>query len=275
MPVSELRGREASASENSYLRRQYYARNYASEVAAIDAVYDFLVSQLGDPPILTGNELRNITPKEGDVLDSYFCEAIWGPFQRRTPPAVGESQFNFEIGGQQTKVIVPISQTVYKPASDLLPLPQIALIGDQGMGEPPTGADIFEPVHSASLTKWMALSDLTPEFEDAIADCVGKWNNATWRRRPAGEVLFMGCTGAQRGANDLELTFRWMTRRNLESSVIAGITVAAKRGWDFLWPRYRINYAEDGSWTVANEITHIVVSQVMESADLSILGIDA
>ncbi len=276
MPVSELKGRQGQATENSFLRRLYYARNYSSEVAAIDAVYDFLVSQLGDPPTLAANELRSIAANEGDVLNSYLCEAQWGPYQKRTPPQVGESQFNFEIAGTQTKVIVALNNTVYKRSGDGLSLPVIHTIGDQGMGEPPSGCDIFEPISSFSITKWIPLQDLTESYATQIENCVGKWNASTFRGRPAGEVLFMGVSGSQRGAADAEVTFKFMVRKNRSTPFsVAGIEISQKRGWDYLWPRYRIDYTEDGSSSITNEVTHMVVSQVMESAEFDVLGVSS
>jgi hypothetical protein len=63
-------------------------------------------------------------------------------------------------------------------------------------------------------------------------------NDTEFRGRAAGEVLFLGATGAKRGRGDWEITFRFAASPNATGIAIGDITGIAKNGWDYLWVLY-------------------------------------
>lgn len=272
MPVVELIEESGQSGEGDFVRRQYFARGYASSVLAMAAVASTAPATIGSL------ELSRIGAAE-QVEDGYLCDAEWlepGEKEQRSkvPLETDETQINFEIGTQPVKVFVPISpHDVYTHASATAPADSDRwLIGDQGDGERPEGAEVFEPTASFSITKAVPDSEVNQTFRNALLELVGTTNNATFYGWAAGSLLFMGATGSKRGANDWEITFRFSARKNQTGLTISEITGIDKEGWQYLWPRYRLK--DDGTAKiVSNVVEHIVVSTVFRSGDFAALDL--
>jgi len=100
----------------------------------------------------------------------------------------------------------------------------------------------------------------------------GKVNNASWKGFAAGEVLFLGVSGSKRGEDDWEITFRFAASPNRTNIQIGNITVASKKGWEYLWVRYA-DVEDGGSNTLVKQPVAVYVEKVYEEGDFSALGI--
>ena len=141
------------------------------------------------------------------------------------------------------------------------------------------GVDIYTPVSSFGFTRTFAAEDVTLEYVDTIESLVGTFNNADFDGRPAGEVLFIGCTGRQRANGDWVLTFRFARSKNKSNFVVNPsadvadqITVSSKRGWDYLWVFYEDVVDADVDRIVKRAVA-AYVEQVYEAGDLSLLNL--
>jgi hypothetical protein len=66
----------------------------------------------------------------------------------------------------------------------------------------------------------------------------GTINGFPFRDFAAGEVLFLGAVGSQRGYEDWELQYHFAASPNLFNLSVGDITGIAKAGWDYLWVLY-------------------------------------
>jgi hypothetical protein len=101
----------------------------------------------------------------------------------------------------------------------------------------------------------------------------GRVNIYPFKGLASGECLFLGASGSRRAEyNDWEILFKFAGSPNRGSFNVGGITVPAKKGWEYMWVRYA-----DSKDTSANEIIQIPVGvyieQVYDYGDLSLLGI--
>lgn len=246
--------------------------------AALDATdeADATSTIVAAAPATVGSMVLDTLTYAERVLDHYECELTYRTYKRRNPPAVNESQFNFDVSIVPVKVIVPLSApTVYKRSDDAFPLPADSarwLIGDQGDGNGPEGADIYEPAIAFSKTCWVAESLLDVSYRNQISRIVAKVNDSPFFGWDEGEVLCGGISGAKRGDSDVELTFRFQAKENQYGIEVAGITGIDKEGWQYLDPKYHLK-ADGDSYIVTNVIRYISINHVFRKGDFSLLGI--
>ena len=110
-------------------------------------------------------------------------------------------------------------------------------------GSSVNGVDIVVP----ALT-WTETYDVPSQYVSAayirgVAGLTGSVNNAGFRTFAAGEVLFMGCSGAQewddqRGNGPWTLSYKFVASPNVTGQKIGDITGVEKKGHEYLWVRY-------------------------------------
>jgi len=134
------------------------------------------------------------------------------------------------------------------------------------------GVDIFQPTFAFSETHYLPVASVTGAYKLALFAAAGKTNNATFKGFAAGEVIFLGASGGQRGAEDWEISYKFAARQNQASLTIGQFTGIAKTGWQYVWVRY--SEAED---TIAKSIVRkplaVYVETVYDSANFSTIGI--
>ena len=135
------------------------------------------------------------------------------------------------------------------------------------------GVDITVPVYSFSETHYLPDSQVTPAYKGTLFYLTGKVNNASFRGLAAGECLFLGASGSQRGAGeDWEITFKFAGSPNRTGITVGPITGIAKKGWEYLWVRYAD--AEDAaSNTLVKQPVAAYVEKVYEDGNFGSLGI--
>lgn len=266
MAIKEIIGASGQGGESPSYRFPYFS----TATTPVDAIAEALAAA---PTSVAGFPVKSIDVDE-EIQNGYECSVTYGPFKPKEPPKVNESFFNFDVTTQSQRIIVPVSpQTIY-PATGLTAPTNSAkwLIGQQGDGSPPSGADVQEPIASFSETHYLPSTTITDAHQRTLLRIVGRLNDASFRGWSAKEVLCTGVSGSQRGAEDWEISFRFSVREHQTGLTIAGITAVNKEGWQFLWVRYRTEI-DDTEPVLTDVAEYAVVADVFRTADFADLGI--
>ena len=86
----------------------------------------------------------------------------------------------------------------------------------------------------------------------------------------AGECLFLGAAGSKRGLGDWEITFRFAGSPNVTGLAVGPISGISKKGWEYLWVRYK---TEQGNNTLKQVPAQVNVEQVIETYEFANLGL--
>ena len=182
-----------------------------------------------------------------------------------------ESTFAFDTGGGTQHVTQSI-QTVgrYGPAAST------ALGGAIGYdGQNVAGVDITIPVYQFSEMHYIAPSYVTQGYKLTLMGLTGAVNSASFRGFQAGEVLFMGASGARRGTDPddrWEITYKFAASPNQSGMSVGGISGIQKRGWDYLWVQYGDDVDATAKVRIKKPIA-VYVEQVYPFASFGGLGI--
>ena len=204
----------------------------------------------------------SITPQGGEIWD---VSVRYGEREKKEP---GDSSFSFDTSGG-TQHVTQSLETVggYAPPGEMAPDFKGAIGVTSDSVE---GTDITVPVYSFSEAHYVPVGDIDGAYKAALFALTGTVNDDTFRGFAAGEVLFLGASGSQRGQEDWEITFRFAASPNVVNLPVGDITVASKKGWEYLWVRYAD--AVDADVLVKQPIA-AYVERVYEDGDFSGLGI--
>lgn len=134
------------------------------------------------------------------------------------------------------------------------------------------GVDIVVPTMEFTETAYKTPAQMTNSYIIDLFTLTGRWNASTFRFCAAGECLFRGVSGSQRGDENWELTFNFAVSPNVTGLELGGITGIAKLGWDYLWVRY--GDTEDGSaYQLVKRPTSVHVDRVSLPGNFSLLGL--
>jgi hypothetical protein len=142
-------------------------------------------------------------------------------------------------------------------------------------GQSVNGVDIVVPALSWTETYDVPHQYVTAAYIKGVAGLTGTVNNGAFRTFAAGEVLFMGCSGAQewddqRGNGPWSLSYKFVASPNVTAQTIGDISGIEKQGHEYLWVRY-----EDAVST--NELVkkpkYVYVNKVYRDGNFSGLGI--
>ena len=196
---------------------------------------------------------------------SWLAEIRYGP---RKPLSLGEARYEFDTTGG-TQRIKQSLETVgaYALPDETAPNYHGAIgVTESGV----EGVDITVPVFAWSETHVVAAAEITSAYRQVLYALTGRVNDAAWRDYDAGEVLFLGARGGSRNADEWDMTYRFAASPNIGSTVIGGITVAAKGGWQYLWYRYKQDVDED---TAIERPQAAYVERVYRSGSFLLLGL--
>ena len=153
-------------------------------------------------------------------------------------PATGESLFSFETSGGSQHITQSLETIAKYPAGAD---DTFGAIGDTG--DHVEGVDVTVPVYNFSETHYIAFDTVNQAYRLTLFGLTGKVNTDAFRGFAAGEVLFLGAHGSQRGSEDWEVTFHFAASPNKTSLSIGSgdheITGIAKNGWEYMWVRYK------------------------------------
>ena len=180
-----------------------------------------------------------------------------------------ESSYDFDTGGGTTHLANSLTTVNSYAASGTAPNFGNLIGVTKDSVE---GVDVTIPQYRFSETHNFDASTITAAYKLTLFGLTGCVNNATFKGLAAGECLFLGASGSQKGEDDWSISYSFAAQPNAASLTVGTITGIVKRGWDYLWIRY-----EDAEDTTAKRLVKkpiaVYVEQVYTYASLSGLGI--
>jgi hypothetical protein len=187
--------------------------------------------------------------------------------RKPSPIETGEQTYQFDIGGSTMHITQSISTSgKYAPSGKTAGDPGGAInVTDHAV----EGVDVTVPTYSWSET-WV-LTDSQVNRVNYYNLC-GTVCNAAFRGFNAGEVLFLGCSGTRRGDGTWEITFKFAASPNKTNFTIGSITVASKKGWEYMWVRYADSVDSTANAVVKKPLA-VYIEKVYPDGNMSLLGI--
>lgn len=251
--------------DNPSAQRRYKITNDTTAIDESDAE-TALLAAIPDPyrglPVVQ----YQIEPTESEFL--WIGIVNYGKKQVRES---GTGEYDFDVGVKSEKRTQAIATTAYT-ASGTAPdfKNAIGVSGDRI-----EGADINVPTFGFSVTRFVDAADVDATLIGNLYSCAAKVNSASYTVKgvsyAAGELLFLGCSGALRRSDQYALTYRFEANKNVTGQTVGGITGISKKGWEFLDVLY--DDVADGSANnfVVKRPRAVYVHQVYETANFSTL----
>jgi len=131
------------------------------------------------------------------------------------------------------------------------------------------GVDITVPQFVFRETHYF--ENFTAADRQVVFDLTGKVNDDEFRGFAAGEVLFLGASGARNSEGIWEITYNFSVSPNATNLTVAGIPGIDKEGWHLLWTYDE--QVEDANRLITRTAA-VKVEQVYEYGSFDALGID-
>ena len=271
MPVivtERLESRRSTTGENPSAELVYTVRGTDSDMTARSQ------AETASPASYDGMPRQSVTVEPiGHELWDATVRYSPDTQQQSTPPQTGESTFAFDTGGG-TQHITQSKQTVgtYAASGTTAPDFQGAIGVTQDAVD---GVDITVPIYQFSETHYLPAAAVTNAYKGALFNLTGKVNSGGFRGFAAGEVLFLGATGARRGTgpdDDWEITFRFAASPNVTGLSVGSINGISKKGWEYLWVRYA-DQEDTSANTIVKRPVAAYVERVYDQGSFGGLGI--
>ena len=271
MPVTvteKLESRRSTTGDNPSAELVYTVRGTDSDMTARSQ------AEATSPATYDGMPRQSVTVEPiGHELWDATVRYAPDTQQQSTPPQTGESTFAFDTGGG-TQHITQSKQTVgtYAASGTTAPDFQGAIGVTQDAVE---GVDITVPIYQFSETHYLPAAAVSNSYKGALFSLTGKVNSGGFRGFAAGEVLFLGATGARRGTgpdDDWEITFRFAASPNVTGLSVGSISGIAKKGWEYLWVRYA-DQEDTSANTIVKRPVAAYVERVYDQGSFGGLGI--
>ena len=187
---------------------------------------------------------------------------------------VNEFNYEFDIGTQSQTITQSKGTTRYRAPIASLPTTPPDYRGAINVQDGRVGgADALIPTFQWSETHIVAANQVTEAYKTTLYNLAGTKNNATFRQKAAGEVLFLGCRGALRNTDEFSLTFNFSASPNLTNYNVNNMFIS-KKGWDFVWFVYAdILPTTVGANNVVKNPVFAYVEKIYDDSDFSQLGI--
>lgn len=262
MPVAVYEkwdSRETTISEDATVDLRFLIRGTDDDAEAN-------VALLEAAPVTYGGLVRQSAHTERIAEEAWEGSVRYGV---REPLNTGDSAFSFDTGGG-TQHITQALATVGAYAASGPPPNFSGAIGATRDGV--EGVDITVPTYNFTETHYLAATLVTGEYKATLFQLTGTVNDGVFRGFNAGEVLFLGASGAKRGQEDWEITFRFAASPNVTGLSVGDMTEIEKRGWDYLWVRYE-DVEDTEARTLVKRPVAVYVEQVYPLGNFEGLGI--
>ena len=181
-----------------------------------------------------------------------------------------DSQFTFDTGGGTQHISQSLQTVGAYPAPGEIAANFWGAIGvNQDQID---GTDITVPVFNFTETHYINSALVTGAYKQALFLLTGRVNGGGFKGFAAGEVLFLGASGAKRGFEDWEITFRFAASPNVTGLSLGNIVGINKQGWQYLWVRFDDD-EDTSAKTLIKKPIAAYVERVYEYGDFSALGI--
>lgn len=208
---------------------------------------------------LTGTLYRKNINIRPDGWNQYIVEVSYGGLNVTTIPQ-NSYTFNFDTTGGTVNVKVAKAHVQsYPTAGD----PHKGVIGVQQDGGV-DGADIIIPKLKFTLAFKYPAGVITVSFIKSLAAVTGTTNAYRFLGFDPGELLFLGATGSDGTAQEMEVSFAFEASQNATGLTIGGITGIAKGGHEYGWAEFG-DVVDSGKAAVNATAVHI--ERVYNSAD--------
>lgn len=228
---------------------------------------DDAVAELGD--LERDDRGSNVQEYEGNSGGAYLGRVRYKRPDKPSLPSfeTNDSVYNFEITGVPTRV-QQSKETMASYGTEPEDFKGAINVQD-GRVE---GVDIIVPESTFSETHWIDDSTMTAAYQRTIQNIVGTVNDASFKGRAAGEVLFLGASGTKRGSDDWEVTFKFAYSPNVTNLSVGDLTVSSKAGWNYLWVYYeQVKETETGGGVTQPKWAY--VERVYNTSSFGSLGI--
>jgi len=185
---------------------------------------------------------------------------------------IGESRTSFSTTGGTARICTSVATMAsYKTLMNFDAIPNYKQAINVTDGDV-QGIDIVVPAMRWTHSYRQPHAVITQQYVKTLEVMTGTVNNATFKGRAAGEVLFMGCNGSQGTASDPTIEYEFLRLPNVTDQTIGDIVGVAKRGHDYLWVVFEETVDE-----LAKHKTkipkYVFIEQVYPYSDFAALGI--
>ncbi|HUW99886.1 MAG TPA: hypothetical protein VMY35_02825 [Phycisphaerae bacterium] len=194
-------------------------------------------------------------------------------------PAVGESSFHFEVGGQGRHINRSLETIARYGCAPQTAEDHGQLINVTGQGQDLAceGIDIPQGAsYHFSETHILPAAAVTDAYKGALFALCLTTNAGAFKGLAIGEGLFLGASGSKRSLGDWEITYTFAGNPN-EADIrdpyltAKGFTVAIpKQGWHYVWWRY-LPAVELGK--LQYTVTGVYVERLFRAGDWTLLGL--
>lgn len=261
----------AGTISESYLSRPF---NVGVKSTSRELVYDIMGTTnesevqnliLGAAPAVYDGLILDSVQAEPIFTDETSGTGVWKGTARYVLPEV---EYTFDTGGGQQKVTQSYF-TVNSYSGTGFPPPDFQ--GAIGVSEDSVeGVEITSPKYDFTETHVWDDSVITPAYKQTLFTLTGRKNGALFKGFAAGECLFLGATGSNRGTGQWQITYRFSCSPNVSGLTVGTITDIDKLGWDYLWIRYG-DYDDDTGFSLVKRPEAVYVERVYLDGDFSLL----
>ncbi len=255
-------GAKIVEEDSSSVQSSYLIRGESDEFVAQNDL------DLATALVVGGLVKKSVSIDERVGASDWLGTVKWGKFE---PKEVGDSSYSFDTGGGTAHVQTSLATLSATPASGVPAAPNFHnAIGvtDSGI----EGVDITAPAFHFEETHFLDVAFVTSAYKLTCFNLTGAWNLTPFKGLAAGECMFLGASGSLKDYETWEITYKFAGQPNVIGGSFGGITVPLKRGWDYLWIRYR-EIEDAAAGHLARRPVAAYVEQVSPSGELSLLGI--
>ena len=232
MPIVEEKYGRILSDESAEIT--YVIREIGSDV---DARTELLIAAPA-----THNGLVRSDAQVEEIHDEIWLGTVRYAPSASNPPLAGESSFAFETRGGTQHITQSLATVASYASPDIPAAPNFG--GAIGVSEDSVeGVDITVPVYTFSETHYLSPGAVNTAYKATLFGLTGRVNDAPFKGLAAGECLFLGAAGTQRGDDPWEISFAFAGSPNVTGLSIGSIVGIEKKGWEYIWASYR--QAED------------------------------
>lgn len=239
---------------------QYYVRGQPNELQAEVDLYN------NAPGIVAGLIKQDATIDERVGVADWLGTVKWGTIERKE---AGDSQYEFDTGASTINVKHSLSTVASYAASGTAPDFKGAI---NVQGDEVKGADILVPDPMFSETHHLPDAVVTPAYQRLCESLVGKTNDAVFKGRAEGEVMFAGARGSKSGHDLWQVNYKFKVSINATNLTIGDITGINKKGHEFLWVVFE-DEEDDTAKKLVKRPKYAYVERVSNPTDFGQLGI--
>ena len=139
------------------------------------------------------------------------------------------------------------------------------------------GVEIVVPKLEFNITAYYEPASITSDYMKNLARKTGRTNDGVWLGFAEGEVLYMGSTGdgdvpLASGARvkPIPIVHKYAASENVTALAVGDMTVPTKKGFEYLWVRYKQIESADAKNLIPKPV-HAYVERVYEKVDFAAL----